>query len=103
MPEGEAPIGDKLTGEAPTGDMPAGGGTMPSTIFTAGEETYTFIVEDEAMIYLEQDAAEAQGTLADIQEGSILGIDVDAEGKISKIIILNAISSSEMEKGGGEK
>lgn len=48
---------------------------------------------------VKQDATEVQGALTDIKEGRILGIEFDAEGKISKIMVLNAASASEM----GEK
>jgi len=98
VPSGEAPPGDKLSGDAPSG-----GGSMPNSIFTAGEEAYTFTITDESVIYLEKDGSEEseeQGTLDDIQEGSILSIEFDADGNIAKIIILNAVSSADMQQGG---
>ncbi len=114
-PTGGAPSGEEQpgaqSGEAPTGgapsgdgqsEVPSGNGGMPDTIFTAGEEAYTFTVTDESVIYLEQDASEdlEQGTLEDITAGSILSIEFDAEGAITKITVLNAVSSANMGQPG---
>lgn len=105
---GEAPSGDKPSGGTPdegtpARDMPSGGRSMPSGIFTAGDETYTFTITDESIIYLEQsrtDTAEVQGSLEDIQENGILSVAFDAEGKITKITVLNAVSSADMQQPG---
>ncbi|MGB4660987.1 MAG: hypothetical protein WBI07_17585 [Mobilitalea sp.] len=107
-PSGDAPSGDATSEDAPSGDkpsgeIPAGGGSMPGSIFTAGEESYTFTIAEESVIYLEQETsedAEEQGTLADIQDGSILSIEFDAEGNISKVVVLNAVSQADMAQSG---
>ncbi len=101
-PEEEAPSADKPEGGAPSGNMP-GGGSMPDSIFTAGEEQYTFTIADASVIYLEQDESEeteVQGALSDIQQGSILSIEFDAKGNISKILVLNAVSLENMQQPG---
>ncbi len=93
---GSAPSGDRPSDNAGNGEAPLGGGAMPSSIFTAGDETYTLTVTDESMIYNEatsSDEAETQASLADIQLNSILSIEFDSEGNLSKITLINAMSS----------
>ncbi|SFR87977.1 autotransporter outer membrane beta-barrel domain-containing protein [Anaeromicropila populeti] len=103
-PSGEAPSGETATEEAATeevmpGEPPSGGGNMPESIFTAGDETYTLTISDESVIYLEGDT-ETQGTLADIQADDILSVEFDASGEVSKVTVLNAASSSSMGQPG---
>ena len=105
-PDGEKPDGEKPEG-APEGgpdkEPAPDGGAMPGSVFTASEETYTFIAEDGLIIYLEKAQAEAEasiesGTMDDIQSESILGIEFDSKGNISSLTVLDVVSSKEMEQ-----
>lgn len=99
MPVGEAgdtppeqPAGDggdgapkAPDGEAPSGNMPEGGGR--GGVFTAGEETVTFIIPEGVSIQMEQGPETAEGSISDLAEGSVLEVTFDGDGAVTAVTI----------------
>lgn len=97
MPVGEAggtppeqPAGDggapkAPNGEAPSGNMPEGGGR--GGVFTAGEETVTFILPEGVSIQMEQGPETAEGSISDLAEGSVLEVTFDGDGAVTAVTI----------------
>ena len=105
-PNSEAPNSEAPNGKAPNGNMP----NMPDGIgqgrqsFVSGETTAEFTVSDESVIYIEmngdsndtssnQDSSTetttTQGSLKDITKDAVLSIELDKDGAITKITVLN--------------
>ena len=115
-PSGEAP--EKPDGEAPSGEAPAkpdgdssdsqepsdngnGNGGAPNgapdgqgqapSMFTASGESITFTLTDDTQITVEQqDGETTDGTAADIKEGSVLKLTLDADNNALTVVVKNA-------------
>lgn len=114
--DGEAP--EKPDGEAPSGETPAkpdgdssdsqapsdngsGNGGAPNgapdgqgqapSMFTASGESITFTLTDDTQITVEQqDGETTDGTAADIKEGSVLELSLDADNNALTVVVKNA-------------
>lgn len=114
--DGEAP--EKPDGEAPSGETPAkpdgdssdsqapsdngsGNGGAPNgapdgqgqapSMFTASGESITFTLTDDTQITVEQqDGETTDGTAADIKEGSVLELSLDADNNALMVVVKNA-------------
>ncbi len=102
-PSGEAPAkpdGDSSDSQAPSDNgsgnggapngAPDGQGQAPS-MFTASGEFITFTLTDDTQITVEQqDGKTTDGTAADIKEGSVLELSLDADNNALMVVVKNA-------------
>lgn len=102
-PSGEAPAkpdGDSSDSQAPSDNgsgnggapngAPDGQGQAPS-MFTASGESITFTLTDDTQITVEQqDGKTTDGTAADIKEGSVLELSLDADNNALMVVVKNA-------------
>lgn len=102
-PSGEAPAkpdGDSSDSQAPSDNgsgnggapngAPDGQGQAPS-MFTASGESITFTLTDDTQITVEQqDGETTDGTAADIKEGSVLELSLDADNNALMVVVKNA-------------
>lgn len=92
-PDGESTDGEtpeKPDGEAQSGGAPDGQGQAPS-MFTASGESITFTLTDDTQITVEQqDGETTDGTAADIKEGSVLELTLDADNNALTVVVKNA-------------
>lgn len=102
-PSGEAPAkpdGDSSDSQAPSDNgsgnggapngAPDGQGQAPS-MFTASGEFITFTLTDDTQITVEQqDGKTTDGTAADIKEGSVLELSLDADNNALMVVVRNA-------------
>ena len=102
-PSGEAPAkpdGDSSDSQAPSDNgsgnggapngAPDGQGQAPS-MFTASGEFITFTLTDDTQITVEQqDGETTDGTAADIKEGSVLELSLDADNNALMVVVKNA-------------
>ncbi len=84
MPEGGTPGGDGEAPEMPEGGMPGGGAQ-----FLADGETVTFTLTDDTIITVEFLAGSQDGTADDIAVGSVLEVQLDADGTAAYVNIKN--------------
>lgn len=87
-PDGEAPSGEAPA--KPDGDSSDSQGQAPS-MFTASDESITFTLTDDTQITVEQqDGETTDGTAADIKEGSVLELSLDADNNALMVVVKNA-------------
>ena len=113
-PEGEASDGSAEPPAMPNGEAPDGAGESPAASAgdtdseaapQAGQETpsgteATLTVSDESIIVSASDGEEAEGSLADIQAGSLLTLTVEEDGTtVSKIEVGDTLQAGTADAG----
>lgn len=106
----EKPDGDSSDSQAPSDNgngnggvpngAPDGQGQAPS-MFTASGESITFTLTDDTQITVEQqDDETTDGTAADIKEGSVLELTLDADNNALTVVVKNAGGPGAGDNGG---
>lgn len=93
---GEMPEFDFESGEMPefdfeNGEMPSFGGGMGRDFSALAEDAETTQIDiADAHISIEIDGGKASGSLSDIQEGSFVTVTVNADGKVTYVLVSSA-------------